>query len=81
IELESHSWTAPRQGFFYIAVTPSNESQAGWVHFVIPSPVAISSVRSKFDSARIKFTTGPAAKITNVHVYDGEIKITEFKWL
>jgi len=80
IELESRSWAALRQGF-YATVTPSNESQAGWVHFVIPSPVVINSVRSKFDSARIKFTTGPAAKITNVHVYDGEIKIAEFNGL
>jgi hypothetical protein len=58
------------------------ESQSGgWVHFVISSPVVINSVRSKFDSARTKFTTGPAAKITNVHVYDGENKVAEFNGL
>ncbi|KAK3805139.1 MAG: hypothetical protein J3Q66DRAFT_129041 [Benniella sp.] len=68
IELESRSWTVLCQGF-YTTVTPSNESQAGWVHFVFLSPVVINSVRSKVDSARIKFTTGPAARITNVHVY------------
>ncbi|KAF9346345.1 hypothetical protein BGX34_004024 [Mortierella sp. NVP85] len=76
LELESPSWKAVRQGY-YTTVTPSHESQSGWVHFVIPTPVIVDGVRLKTDSARVRFSTGAAARITNFHVFDGETKIRD----
>ncbi|KAH8784383.1 hypothetical protein BGZ57DRAFT_925379 [Hyaloscypha finlandica] len=80
VELESSSWSALRQGF-YTTVRPSNEATFGWVHFVIPTPVILDGTRLKAESAMIRFSTGSTAKITNFHVYDGEVKIAEYDGL
>ncbi|KAH7307933.1 hypothetical protein BKA65DRAFT_520315 [Rhexocercosporidium sp. MPI-PUGE-AT-0058] len=80
VELESRSWSALRQGFF-TTVRPSNEGTFGWVHFVIPTPVIVDGTRLKAESAMIRFSTGSTAKITNFHVYDGEVKIAEYNGL
>ncbi len=74
VQLESSSWSALRRGF-WTTIRPSNESQSGWVHFAIPTPVIIEGTRLKAGSALIRFKTGSRAKITNFHVYDGEKKI------
>ncbi|KAG4427663.1 hypothetical protein IFR05_016854 [Cadophora sp. M221] len=80
VELESRSWSALRQGFF-TTVRPSDEGTFGWVHFVIPTPVIVDGTRLKAESAMIRFSTGSTAKITNFHVYDGEVKIAEYNGL
>ncbi|KAG0280796.1 hypothetical protein BGZ95_008588 [Linnemannia exigua] len=77
VELETSSWTALRQGY-YTTVTPSSEGTFGWVHFVIPTPVIVDDIRLKPQTAMIRFSTGSTAKITNFHVYDGEMKIAEY---
>jgi hypothetical protein len=76
VQLETPSWSALRQGF-YTTVRPSNGPTSEWVHFAIPTPVIINGVRSKAQSAMIRFTTGPQASIGAVHVYDGEKNIYE----
>ncbi|KAF9113586.1 hypothetical protein BGX27_001234 [Mortierella sp. AM989] len=80
VEVETPSWKALRQGF-YTTVTPSNGSTFGWVHFVIPTPVIVNDTRLRAGSAMIRFTTGPGARITNFHVYDGEKKIANYNGL
>lgn len=77
VELETSSWIYLRQGYF-TTVTPSTGDTFGWVHFVIPTPVIVDDVRLKAASAMIRFSTGSTAKITNFHVYDGEMKIAEY---
>jgi hypothetical protein len=43
--------------------------------------VIVDFTRLKADSAMIRFTTGPSAKITNVHAYDGDNKIADHNGL
>jgi hypothetical protein len=73
VELETSTWKAFRQGF-YMTVTPDAPS-GGWLHIPIPTPVILDGARLRAVSALGRLQTGPGAKITNFHVYDGEKKI------
>lgn len=80
VVLESPSWTAFRQGFF-ATVRPSTESNTGWVHFVIPTPVIVDGARLKAGSALLRYTTGSGARITIFRVYDGEKELVDYSGL
>jgi len=56
-------------------------SSFGWVHFAIPTPVIVNDHRLRAVTALIRFITGPGAKITAFHVYDGEKKILNLNGL
>lgn len=79
VEVETPTWSVLRQGFF--ATVRPDDKLFGWIHFVIPTPVIADGNRLKAESAVIRFTTGPGAKITNFHVYDGENKIADYNGL
>lgn len=76
VQLQGGSWSVIRQGRFAV-LRPSNDSTSGWVHFAIPTPVILSDVRSRAQSAMIRFSTGPQASIGAVSVYDGEVLLWE----
>lgn len=80
LQVESHSWTVHRRGPF-TTVTPSFESTFGWVHFAIPTPVIIDGVRLKPGFAAVRFSTGTTARITAMHVHDGETMIAAYNGL
>jgi hypothetical protein len=77
VQLGNSSWKAHRQGFG-TTVTPTNETTTtGWVHIAIPTPVWLHGVQLKASTALVQVATGSAARITMVHVYDGEKKILD----
>jgi hypothetical protein len=63
-----------RAGFYARIV--GKPGTTNWFHFNIPTPVIVDDKRQMIDSVMIRFRTGSnKAKITNVHIYDGERKI------
>jgi hypothetical protein len=80
IVFENRSWFDHRQGY-YTTVRPSNESNFGYFHYVIPTPVIVDGARLKAESAAAFFSTGSNAKITNFRVQDGEKLIADFSGL
>ena len=63
-----------RAGFYARIV--GKPSTTNWFHFSIPTTVIVSDKRQMIDSVMIRFKSGSSnAKITNVHIYDGERKI------
>ncbi|KUJ21458.1 uncharacterized protein LY89DRAFT_694905 [Mollisia scopiformis] len=61
--------------------------QAAWTHGIgleLETPTW-TALRQGFyttaKSAMIRFSTGPTAKITSIHVYDGEKKIADYNGL
>jgi hypothetical protein len=47
----------------------------GWYHLAIPTPVIVTDIRLRLDSAVIQFSGGGQGVIHNVHVYDGKNRI------
>ena len=76
VVLESSSWRARRQGPC-ATVTPY-ESNKGWCHVVIPTPVIVDGDRLRASSALVRLQTGPGAKLIGFHVYDGEKIVAEY---
>jgi len=76
LHLQDGSWSAHREGY-WTTVRPSHTSTSGWIHFAIPTPTIINNrtTLSRAGWAMLRFTTGPDATITSIHVYDGETKI------
>jgi hypothetical protein len=63
-----------RAGFFIRTV--GRPGTTNWFHFGIPTPVIVNDNRLTVDSALVRLkSAGTGAKITNVHVFDGERKI------
>ncbi|WP_147367958.1 DUF6623 family protein [Fibrisoma montanum] len=74
IEVPGNIQTQWRAGFFIRVVGRPNTTN--WFHFAIPTPVIVNDNRLAIDSALIRFrSNSPRAKITNVHVFDGERRI------
>jgi hypothetical protein len=60
----------------------SSQGENGeWFHFAIPTPVIFDGKDSILQKAFVFFQTTMAAKITEVHLYDGKKKFFEFKGL
>jgi hypothetical protein len=55
--------------------------QSSWFHIPIPTPVIVADVRSQFQKFFLLFEIPGGGRITEVHVYDGSVKIQEFKGL
>ena len=47
----------------------------GWYHLAIPTPVIVTDIRLRIDSAVIEFSGGSQGVIHDVHVYDGKNRI------
>jgi hypothetical protein len=63
-----------RAGFYARIV--GKPSTTNWFHFSIPTTVIVNDKRQMIDSVMLRFKTGSnKAKVTNVHIYDGESKI------
>lgn len=63
-----------RAGFYIRLVGRQNTTN--WLHFGIPTPVIVTDNRLSLDSAMIRWrANGTGARITNVHVFDGENRI------
>ncbi len=61
-----------RKGFS--AKYTANGSETNWLHFAIPTPVIVNDARLKAESVLIRFRC-EGARVTAIHVYDGETKI------
>lgn len=63
-----------RAGFYSRII--GNANTTNWFHFSIPTTVIVSDKRQMIDSVILRFKSGSnKAKVTNVHIYDGEDKI------
>lgn len=63
-----------RAGFFIRVVGKPNTTN--WFHFAIPTPVIVNDNRLAIDSALLRFRSNSGqAKVTNIHVFDGERRI------
>jgi hypothetical protein len=63
-----------KAGFFYRVI--GKPGTTNWFHFAIPTSVIVNDNRLAIDSVMIRFRCNSSlADITNVHVYDGEVKI------
>jgi Family of unknown function (DUF6623) len=49
--------------------------RAGWYHLAIPTPVIVTDIRLRIDSAMLQFTSGTEGSVQNVHVWDGGNRI------
>jgi hypothetical protein len=47
----------------------------GWYHVAIPTPVIVTDIRLRLDSAVVQFSGGGQGVIHSVHVYDGKNRI------
>jgi hypothetical protein len=47
----------------------------GWYHLAIPTPVIVTDIRLRLDSAVIQFSGGGQGVIHDVHVYDGKNRV------
>lgn len=74
IEREGYFVTKQHAGFGAIFRTHGAE----WFHFAIPTPVIVDGTRSSLKKVFVLFKTEGTAKITNIHVYDGNAKIAAF---
>ena len=60
---------------FFIRVVPRLNT-GNWFHFAIPTPVIVDDNRLSVGSVLLRFRVDSAvARVTAVHVYDGEVKI------
>ncbi|HNW88415.1 MAG TPA: hypothetical protein PKN48_02060 [Bacteroidales bacterium] len=63
-----------RAGFYARIV--GKPSTTNWFHFSIPTTVIVKDKRQMIDSVMLRFKSGSGyAKVTSVHIYDGEAKI------
>lgn len=63
-----------RAGFFIRLI--GKPGTTNWLHFGIPTPVIVNDNRLTMDSALVRFMSGRGAAITNVHVFDGERRVS-----
>ena len=64
-----------RRAGFFISVVPKLNTK-NWFHFAIPTPVIVDGNRLHADSVMIRFKTySSVARVTGIHVYDGETRI------
>ena len=69
-----------RAGFFVRTVGLPNTTN--WFHFDIPTTVIVDDKRQMIDSVMLRFRAGSSqAAVTNVHIYDGENRITTYDGL
>ncbi len=74
IEVPTNIKSEWRAGFFIRVVGKPNTTN--WFHFAIPTTVIVNDNRLAIDSAMVRFrSNSPQARVTNVHVYDGENRI------
>jgi hypothetical protein len=50
----------------------------GWLHLAVPTPVIVTDIRLRIDSAMIQFSTGSQGFVRNVHVWDGANRIANY---
>ncbi|GAB3964642.1 hypothetical protein GCM10029978_025590 [Actinoallomurus acanthiterrae] len=50
----------------------------GWYHIAVPTPVIVTDIRLRIDSAMLQYTTGSQGTVKHVHVYDGPTRIANF---
>ncbi len=60
-----------------MSVKPGKSS---WFHIAVPTPVIVGDVRSQFSKFFLLFEAS-GGRVQEVHVYDGSVKIQEFKEL
>lgn len=65
--------SAGRKGAY--AAFDGKPGTSSWFHFSVPTPVIVGGKRLKLDSIALVFLTDPDVWVTNVHIYDGNIKI------
>lgn len=74
IEFPDRVESVLRAGFF-IRVVPKLNS-GNWFHFAIPTPVIVDDNRLSVGSVLLRYRVDSAvARITAVHIYDGEVII------
>lgn len=63
-----------KAGFFARVV--GKPGTTNWLHFAVPTAVIVKDKRQMIDSAMLRFRAGSsAARVTNVHVFDGENRL------
>jgi hypothetical protein len=50
----------------------------GWLHLAVPTPVIVTDIRLRVDSAMIQFSTGSQGFVRSVHVWDGATRIANY---
>lgn len=50
---------------------------SGWFHIAVPTPVIVTDIRLRVDSAMVYFSSGSQGTIRNVHVWDGNNRISQ----
>jgi hypothetical protein len=75
VQLEGPSLKALRQGFG--STVMPDQTLSGWVHIAIPTPAWLFGIHLKAQTAIVQVATGGAARISQIHVYDGETKILD----
>lgn len=75
MEREGYFISKQRAGFAAIFRTHGDE----WFHFAIPTPVILNGKDTTLKKIFIFYRTKGTAKITNVHIHDGEKTIESFK--
>lgn len=74
---------AEREGYFINKSRPAwgatfRTQGSEWFHFAVPTPVIFDGQNSTLQKVFVLFKTGLGAKITQVHIFDGDTKIQEF---
>ncbi|MCA5892923.1 hypothetical protein LEP48_06085 [Isoptericola sp. NEAU-Y5] len=63
-----------RAGFFIRTI--GRAGSTNWFHFGIPTPVIVDDDRLTIDSALVRLkSAGRGARVTHVHVFDGERRV------
>lgn len=69
-----------RAGFF--SRLTGRPRTTNWLHFAVPTDLIVEDKRQMIDSAMLRFRTpGSGARVTNVHIYDGEHRIAAYDGL
>src|SRR3954453_23146807 len=66
---------APTVGRVGWAGQIKHPASQGWYHLAIPTPVIVTDIRLRIDSAMIQFSAGNQGIVRSVHVYDGPTRI------
>lgn len=75
---------AQRQGYFLSQTRLGNGARfqthgQEWFHFAIPTPVIIASKDSLLEKVFVLYLTEGTAKITRLHVWDGNTRLHAFE--
>jgi subtilisin family serine protease len=68
-----------RMGFY--SLCDGQPNSFNWFHFAIPTPVIVDARRLRLDSVMLFFYTDADVAVTNVHVWDGDVRLQAYDGL